>query len=243
VRLLDVFHERSASALVGWANETGTRAGGPGSRPRRWTRIAVCLGLRAALPRAVRVLDAFHVVRLGFTAVDEVGRRIQQELTGHRGRRDDPLYGIRRQLRRGHEHHSERSRARLLARLDADDTADEQLPRTWVATQELRLIFSCPDRARAEQALYRWLAYCADAMRLASQSGKRAIATNPSPPRHAQRLSATFLIGQGPSGRSAMALPMVDVETLCPYSSSKASRCSSRVRSSLASRCSVAATL
>src|SRR5215217_3364311 len=35
-----------------------------------------------------------------------------------------------------------------------------------------------------------------------------------------------------------MALPMVDVETLCPNSSSKASRCSSRVRSSLASRCS-----
>src|SRR5215213_9132360 len=34
-----------------------------------------------------------------------------------------------------------------------------------------------------------------------------------------------------------MALPMVEVETLCPNSSSKASLCSSRVRSSLASRC------
>ena len=34
-----------------------------------------------------------------------------------------------------------------------------------------------------------------------------------------------------------MALPMVEVETFCPNSSSKASRCSSRVRSSLASRC------
>src|SRR5829696_7032328 len=34
-----------------------------------------------------------------------------------------------------------------------------------------------------------------------------------------------------------MALPMVEVETLCPNSSSKAWRCSSRVRSSLASRC------
>jgi transposase len=33
----------------------------------------------------VRVLDAFHVVRLGFAAVDDVRRRIQQELTGHRG--------------------------------------------------------------------------------------------------------------------------------------------------------------
>ena len=34
-----------------------------------------------------------------------------------------------------------------------------------------------------------------------------------------------------------MALPMVEVETLCPNSSSKVWRCSSRVRSSLASRC------
>src|ERR687890_739675 len=34
-----------------------------------------------------------------------------------------------------------------------------------------------------------------------------------------------------------MALPTVEVETLCPNSSSKAWRCSSRVRSSFASRC------
>jgi transposase len=51
--------------------------------------------LRAALPHAVRVLDAFHVVRLGFAAVDDVRRRIQREDTGHCGRRDD---GIRRLL-------------------------------------------------------------------------------------------------------------------------------------------------
>jgi hypothetical protein len=38
--------------------------------------------LRAALPHAVRVLDAFHVVRLGLSAVDEVRRRIQREDTG-----------------------------------------------------------------------------------------------------------------------------------------------------------------
>ena len=42
--------------------------------------------LRTGLPRAVRVLDAFHVTRLGFAAVDDVRRRVQQESTGHRGR-------------------------------------------------------------------------------------------------------------------------------------------------------------
>ena len=63
--------------------------------------------LRTALPHATRVLDAFHVIRLGFAAVDEVRRRVQQETLGHRGRQDDPLYRIRRLLRRGHEHHTD----------------------------------------------------------------------------------------------------------------------------------------
>jgi transposase len=111
----------------------------------------------------VRVLDAFHVVRLGFAAVDKVRRRIQREQTGHRGRTGDPLYGIRRLLRRRHDHHCDRSWARLLAGLDAGDTTDEQLARTWIAAQDLRLIYHEPDRNRAAAALYRWLAYCADA--------------------------------------------------------------------------------
>ena len=51
----------------------------------------------------------------------------------------------------------------MLAGLDAGDTVDEQLARTWIAAQELRLIFSVPDRARADKAFYRWLVYCADA--------------------------------------------------------------------------------
>jgi transposase len=79
------------------------------------------------------------------------------------GRRHDPLYRIRRVLRRGYEHHSERSWARLLAGLDAGDTTDEQLAKTWIAAQELRLLYRCPDRARAEQHLYAWLVHCADA--------------------------------------------------------------------------------
>ena len=162
-RLLDVVADRSASALASWMGE----------RPSAWRAGIVTAALdpyrgyasalRTALPHAVRVLDAFHVVRLGFAAVDEVRRRIQREDTGHRGRRDDPLYGIRRLLRRAHEHHSERSWTRLLGGLDAGDTPDEQLARTWVAAQDLRLIFHCEDRSQAAQALYRWLAYCADA--------------------------------------------------------------------------------
>jgi Transposase len=61
------------------------------------------------------VLDAFHVVRLGFAAVDDVRRRIQREQTGHRGRTGDPLYGIRRVLRTGSDLLTDRQRQRLTA--------------------------------------------------------------------------------------------------------------------------------
>jgi transposase len=55
------------------------------------------------LADAVAVLDAFHVVKLGTAAVDECRRRVQQDLLGHRGRKGDPLYGIRTVLRAGAE--------------------------------------------------------------------------------------------------------------------------------------------
>ena len=52
----------------------------------------------------IAVLDAFHVIRLDTAAVDEARRRVQHDIHGHRGRRDDPLYRIRNLLRAGKEH-------------------------------------------------------------------------------------------------------------------------------------------
>ena len=162
-RLLDVVDGRSGAALLSWASarDAGWREG---------IRVAAldpfrgyATALRIALPGAVRVLDAFHVTRLGFACVDEVRRRIQQQTLGHRGRKNDPLYRISRLLRRGAEHLTERSWARLLAGIDAGDTVDEQLAKTWIAAQELRMLYRAPDRARAEAHLYRWLTHCADA--------------------------------------------------------------------------------
>ncbi|MCA1835619.1 MAG: ISL3 family transposase [Actinobacteria bacterium] len=162
-RLLDVVAGRSASALVSWVNQRhpGWQAGIGIAALDPYRGYATAL--RTVLGGAVRVLDAFHVIRRGFAAVDAVRCRLQREQTGHRGRRHDPLYGIRRLLRRGADHHTDRSWARLLAGLDAGDTPGEHLARTWIAAQDLRLIYHNPDRARAEQALYRWLTYCADA--------------------------------------------------------------------------------
>jgi transposase len=53
------------------------------------------------LQDAVAVLNAFHVVKLAGHAVDEVRRRVQQEIHGHRSRKNDPLYRIRNILHAG----------------------------------------------------------------------------------------------------------------------------------------------
>ena len=120
-RLLDIVPGRSGAVLSSWLHgrDESWRAG---------VRVAAldpfrgyATALRTHLPRAVRVLDAFHVVKLGFDAVDQVRRRVQQDTLGHRGRAGDPLYGIRRVLRRGHDHHSDISWTRLLHGLDLGD--------------------------------------------------------------------------------------------------------------------------
>ena len=71
------------------------------------------------LEDAVAVLDAFHVVKLATQVVDDVRRRVQQETTGHRGRKGDPLYRVRNVLRAGEENLTDRQRARLEAAFTA----------------------------------------------------------------------------------------------------------------------------
>jgi transposase len=53
---------------------------------------------RVVTPKATRVIDRFHVMRHAILAVDECRRRVQQQRTGHRGRRHDPLYRARKLL-------------------------------------------------------------------------------------------------------------------------------------------------
>jgi transposase len=161
-RLLDVVEGRSGKALADWVGE----------RDPSWRDVVevaaldpfrgYASALRTSLPNATRVLDAFHVSRLGFAAVDEVRRRVQQESTGHRGRKYDPLFRIRRLLRRRFDRLTERAWARILAGLEAGDV-DEQIGLTWIAAQDLCLLFESTSRYQAEQRLHRWFVHCADA--------------------------------------------------------------------------------
>jgi transposase len=159
-RLLDVVEGRSGTALSDWVS----------GRDRSW-RDAITVAaldpfrgyataLRTQLPGAVRVLDAFHVTRLGLAAVDEIRRRVQQETLHRRGHKADPLYRIRRLLRRAPEKLSERAWARLETGLLLGDPHGE-VAQAWMAAHELRYVYrrghDLPD---ARRRLHDVLARC-----------------------------------------------------------------------------------
>jgi transposase len=148
-RLLDVVEGRSGTVLGDWL----------AAQPARWraqVRTAsldpfrgYATALTRELPEAVRVLDPFHVVRLALACVDDVRRRVQQDQTGHRGRRGDPLYGIRRLLRRRHDRLTTTARARLEAGLVAGDPHGE-VTIAWTIAQQIMAIYQLdtPEHAR-----------------------------------------------------------------------------------------------
>lgn len=160
-RLLDVIDDRTGTALTAWVTAQG-RAWRDGVHTAALDPFrGYATALSASLPHAQRVLDCFHVTKLGFDAVDQVRRRVQQESTGHRGRRDDPLFRIRRVLRRRADRLSAHAWQRLLVALELGDV-DQQIGKTWIGAQNLRLVFTARDRAQAEHRLFRWLVHCSD---------------------------------------------------------------------------------
>ncbi len=69
----------------------------------------------------VVAMDPFHVVRLAGDALDRWRRRVQQDLHGNRGRKDDPLYRARRTLHAGADLLTDRQRQRLTALFGVED--------------------------------------------------------------------------------------------------------------------------
>jgi transposase len=112
------------------------------------------------LEGAVVVADVFHLVRLGLTALDEVRRRRQQQIHGHRGHKTDPLFRLRRVLRVGQERLDEAVVAKIFDRLRDADT-DDEVAAAWVAVDLLRKMYAAPDRDTAHRrlvAFYEWAA-------------------------------------------------------------------------------------
>lgn len=111
--------------------------------------------LADTLPDAVRVLDAFHLVKLANQVLDKV-RRVQQDTLGHRGYKGDPLSQIPRLLRQGAEHLTDSQRGRLAAALDVGDPTGE-VALAWQGAQTLRSVYHAADppegQRRARQIL------------------------------------------------------------------------------------------
>jgi transposase len=157
-RLLDVVADRTRRAVDGWL----------GARPHGWlARIGTVAldpwrgyasALVAPLGHARVVVDHFHAIRLANTVVDQVRRRVQQATLGHRGRKRDPLYRIRKLLLTAAEQLTGRGRARLRAGLAAGDPTGE-VAAAWQGKELLRAVYAAAGTAAARAALdrfYRW---------------------------------------------------------------------------------------
>ena len=167
-RLLDVIVGRTRQAVdawlavrePGWLAQIATVALDP------WRGYASALV--APLGHATVVVDHFHAIKLANTVVDQTRRRVQQATLGHRGRKRDPLYGIRKLLVCAREQLSERGWRRLRAGLAAGDPSGE-IAAAWQGKELLRAVYAASDPATARAALERFSRWC-DAIQVAELS-------------------------------------------------------------------------
>lgn len=148
-RLLDAVEGRSGTVYADWLKDEGLEVTVTVEHAALDPFRGYANAIRDELPDAVAVLDAFHVVKLGSTALDEVRRRVQQETLGRRGLKDDPLYRIRRTLMTGLEHLTDKQRSRLDRHLPTGDPNGE-VHLAWQVYQRLRAIYhsSSPEAGR-----------------------------------------------------------------------------------------------
>jgi transposase len=158
-RLIDVVPGRSAGAVSTWL----------GAKPPRWlvgiTTAVIdpysgyARGLAEGLPHARLVVDHFHAVRLANQALDEVRRRTQQATLGHRGRKADPLYRIRRRLLAAHDRLGADGFERMLILLESGDP-DGEVAAAYLAKELLREVYATTDIAQAGHRLERFYVHC-----------------------------------------------------------------------------------
>ena len=150
-RLLDMVQGRSTAVFSTWLAD----------RPQAWRdRIEVVAmdgftGFKTAttqqLPDAVAVMDPFHTVRLAGDALDACRRRVQQDLHGHRGRTNDPLYRARRTLHTGHNLLSDKQTTRLQALFAVEEHIEVEA--TWGIYQRIIGAYRHPDRTGGVQLM------------------------------------------------------------------------------------------
>ena len=158
-RIIDILPTRNYLDVAGFLDQ----------QPEAWkARIAYgALDMSATyaavyaviLPKASQVVDPFHVISLANRALDSVRRRVQTEQTGHRGRRDDPLYRVRRALLTGEEKLDEKATARLSSLLQLGDP-NAEVAIAYRVKERLRDFYRTFDAAEARSMLEELKNHC-----------------------------------------------------------------------------------
>ena len=109
---------------------------------------------RELLTEATVTVDRFHIIRLANQVVTEVRQRTQQDVVGHRGRKGDPLYDIRRLLLVGQQrlHPAQQHRINTALAHPEGDRYDE-IASAWIAKELLRDVYDTDDLTDTRQRL------------------------------------------------------------------------------------------
>lgn len=145
---------RSGGAVESWL----------GAQPRPWRdgievvaldpSAPFAAAIRRLLPKAVIVVDHWHLVRLANQAVTEVRQRVARKQLGRRGRRVDPAWAHRRLLLAAGNRLSRRGLARLTHVLAVDDPSNE-IGAAWGIKELLRRLLAAPTAHDARHRLFR----------------------------------------------------------------------------------------
>ena len=173
-KIIDLVEGNSADDISRWCT----------SRPRGFLRAITVVatdltesyraGITPYLDHALRVADPFHVVRLANRAVDQVRRRVQNQVIGHRGRKHDPLFRIRKLLDSGAERLGEYGYQRLLLGLRIGDP-DQEVLGAWLAKESVREVYLSEDVEEAATLLDKAIVGCRqDAFLSSVLSGERS---------------------------------------------------------------------
>lgn len=147
-QLIDIFEGRDGASVCEWfADQDPDWVDGIAAVTLDMSK-AYAVAANTMLPAARQIVDLFHLIRLANRRLDEGRRRIQNATLGHRGRKGDPLYRIRRRLTIGIERLDRTQIARVHELLDVGDPSGH-LRQLWLAKEQLRTLFARPDRGHA----------------------------------------------------------------------------------------------
>src|SRR5581483_4116321 len=136
----------------------------------RYVAIDLCATFRAAvrtaLPRARIVVDCFHIVQLAQRHLADLRRRLTWKHHGRRARKGDPVWTVRKLLRRNMEDLTGEQLATLASELTGMGTYGKQILDAWKAKELLRDLLRLtskhahvlPDSSAISAARYRFQA-------------------------------------------------------------------------------------